>query len=536
MKSMNILFALVITSTLAGAQVPGVSWVDKVTGSNTKSLGIDQQGNLYTFGNIGLGSFVDVDPGPGTHIAYGDSGTVLIYKFTGAGQFVWAKQLPFGVTPECVRADASQHVYVIGEYALTKDFDPGPAVYNLTGMGQNDVFILKLDDEGNFVWAKSYGGTTADLGLSITVSAGGNVFSTGYFDGISDFDPGPGVFSLTAQNQADAFIAALDANGNFMWAQQLTGAFSQGTCITGNNNGDLLITGAFSGIINFTSGAVTANGGADIFMLKMNTSGGFVWAKTVGSIGTDQNASAAFGPNGEVYTTGSFTFPIDMDPGAGMLEFTPAGTTDIFVLKLAANGSFIWAKQLGGTTADLPKAIAADASGNVYTTGLFQYLADFDPGTSVFNLTSNGTNDAFICRLNNDGSFGWAAGFGAETSEDKGDAVAVDAGGAVYLSGTFQGNVDFDPGPGEIALINGTTSSFLMKFGGSASGPVMSIANGNWADAAVWSGGAVPSAADSVVIKHTITLGANSEVLSLTVEKPNGNLTIQTGANLTVHQ
>lgn len=535
MKQIHVLIILLIAVTFAKAQVPVVNWVDKVAGSNSKSLGIDTQGNLYTLGNIGPGTFIDVDPGPGTHIAYGDSGTVLIYKFTGAGQFVWVKQLPFGVTAESVRTDASQNVYVIGEYSLTKDFDPGPAVFNLTGLGQNDIFILKLNAAGNFLWAKSIGGTTADLGLSVTVSATGNVFFTGYFDGTSDFDPSPAMYTLTSQNQADGFVASLDANGNFAWAQQLTGAFSQGTFITGNSSGELLITGSFNGTITFNGTPTTSNGGGDIFILKMTTSGGFLWAETVGSIGTDQNASAAFGPAGEVFVTGSFTFPIDMDPGAGVVQFTPAGTTDIFVLKLAANSGFVWAKQLGGATADIPKAIAADASGNVYTTGIFQDLADFDPGPSVYNITSNGTNDVFICRLNSDGSFGWAAGFGAETSEDKGDAVAVDANGAVYLAGTFQGHVDFDPGPGVLDLINSTTSNFLMKFGGDATGSVSSIANGNWSDAAIWSGGAVPAATDDVIIKHTVTLSGNREVLSLTVQKPSGSLTVQTGANLIIH-
>jgi Beta-propeller repeat len=534
MKPVQLVFILLIAVTPAKAQVPGVDWVNKVTGSNSKSLGIDPQGNLYTLGNIGPGTFIDVDPGPGIHIAYGDSGTVLIYKFTGAGAFVWAKQLPFGVTAECVRADASQNVYVIGQFSLTKDFDPGPAVYNLTGLGQNDVFILKLNADGNFVWVKTYGGTTMDVGLSITVSASGNVFSTGYFDGTSDFDPGPAQYNLTSQNQADGFVAALDANGNFLWAQQITGAFSQGTFIAGNSSNDLLVTGSFNGVINFNGSPITSTGGGDIFMLKMNMSGGFAWAKTVGSIGTDQNASAAFGPGGEVYTTGSFTFPIDMDPGAGVQQFTPAGTTDIFVLKLAANGSFVWARQLGGATADIPKAIAADAAGNVYTTGIFQNLADFDPGPSVYNISSNGSNDAFICRLSSDGSFGWAAGFGAETSEDKGDAVAVDAGGAVYLAGTFQGHVDFDPGAGVLDLINSTTSNFLMKFGSDATSPVESIANGNWSDAAIWSGGAVPAAGDSVVVKHIVTMAADSEVFSLTVQPPNGHVTVQTGANLKI--
>ena len=102
-----------------------------------------------------------------------------------------------------------------------------------------------------------------------------------------------------------------------------------------------------------------------------------------------------------------------------------------------------------------------DTNGNVYTTGIFQDMADFDPGGGVYNLNTNGSNDAYISKLNTDGSFGWAVGFGSVTSEDKGDGVAADATGAVYLASTFQGQVDFDPGPGSKILITSIQSNFF---------------------------------------------------------------------------
>lgn len=529
---------LLITGCPAVCQVPGVPWANKVVGGNSKSLGIDPLGNVYTLGNIGPGTFIDVDPGPGVTTLYGDDGGIIIYKFNASGEFVWAKQLTTNVTAECIRADAAQNVYLIGHFGLTNDFDPGLAVFNLTSQGQNDVFILKLDMNGNFIWAKSFGGPTANLGLSLAVGDNGNVYSTGYFQGTCDFDPGPGVLNLTA-GFPNSFFVALNAAGDLLWAQQIAGGFNQGYSITTNSIGDLIIGGIFTGTQDLNPGAgvftASSSGSGDIFILKLNGAGGFVWARTLGGPGSDQDESVALDPAGNVYVTGSFKLTADVDPGPGVLAFTAAGTTDIFVLKLGADGSFIWAKQLGGPLADIPKDISVDTDGNVYTTGIFQDMADFDPGGGVYNLNSNGSNDAYISKLNTDGSFGWAVGFGSSTSEDKGDGVAAGATGAVYLAGTFLGSVDFDPGPGSKILVTSIQSNFLMKFSGQAQiNAVVSIADGNWNDAAIWSGGTVPTSSNSVTVKHTVTLSSDREVYSLSIEKPNGNLVVQTGANLKV--
>ena len=90
-----------------------------------------------------------------------------------------------------------------------------------------------------------------------------------------------------------------------------------------------------------------------------------------------------------------FTATADFDPATRALDRTSAGQSDIFVLKLNSVGNFLWARAMGGTTFDTGKDIALDASDNVYTTGLFAGTADFDPGESVENLASAGSNDIF---------------------------------------------------------------------------------------------------------------------------------------------
>ncbi len=471
MKTVQLTLVCLLAVVLSSAQIPLFEWANKMEGGSTKTMAIDDQGNVYFVGAIGSTGNYDVDPGPGVYILDGANGIVIIFKLTSAGAFVWAKQMP-DITTECIRADAAQNVYLGGHYSLTKDFDPGPAVYNLTGVGQNDIFSLKLDASGNFLWAKSQGGTGGDVAFSIALSASGIYYNTGYFAGTSDFDPGPGVFNMTAANLSDTYISALDADGNFLWAKHLGGGQNNAYYITTNVLGNIIIAGEFSGTTDFDPGAgvtnLTTAGSSDIYILKLDAIGNFIWAKSAGGISADIAEAVALDPLGNVYATGRFNLTSDFDPGPGTFNLTAAGNTDgitdVFVLKLAANGNFVWAKQMGSPAVDVANDIATDAVGNVYATGFFQGIADFDPGAAIFNLTSKGGSDIFISKLTTDGNFVWAVGCGSG-SADRGEGIAADAAGSVYCAGNFLGLVDFDPGPGTAILDASVNETFVLKFG-----------------------------------------------------------------------
>src|SRR5207247_4738949 len=102
-------------------------------------------------------------------------------------------------------------------------FDPSPATYNMIAAGSNDIFISKLDSSGNFIWAKQFSGTNNEEGLSINTDAAGNIYTTGFFNGTTDFDPGAGIYNLTSAGMADVFVSKLDSSGNFIWASRFGG-------------------------------------------------------------------------------------------------------------------------------------------------------------------------------------------------------------------------------------------------------------------------------------------------------------------------
>ena len=188
------------------------------------------------------------------------------------------------------------------------------------------------------------------------------------------------------------------------------------------------------------------------------------WAKSMGGASTDEGVSIAVDASGNVYTTGYFNGTVDFDPNAGTFNLTSAGGVDIFVSKLDATGNLVWAKNMGGVSTEIGYSIAVDASGNVYTTGYFVGTADFNPNAGTFNLTSAGSQDIFVSKLDATVNLVWAKSMGGGANDDVGISIAVDASGNVYTTGFFNGTVDFDPNAGTFNLTSaGSQDIFVFK-------------------------------------------------------------------------
>ncbi|MFC1766290.1 hypothetical protein ACFL6U_29965, partial [Planctomycetota bacterium] len=171
--------------------------------------------------------------------------------------------------------------------------------------------------------------------------------------------------------------------------------------------------------------------------------------------------------------TGGFSLTADFDPGTGTFNLISNGGYDVFLSKLDNNGDFLWARSFGGSNVDhgynVDKGdhIALDQSGNIYTIGHFSGTADFDPGPEAFNLVGHGYADIFVSKLDSSGSFVWASGFGS-TGWDSGWANTLDQHNRVYITGSYGGTIDFDPGPGTFNLTpvidDGFSNMFVCKY------------------------------------------------------------------------
>jgi hypothetical protein len=422
------------------------------------SMVIDNSGNVITAGSFYF--TVDFNPGAGTfNLSSGGDEDGFVQKLDSMGNFVWAIQL--GGTSDNdmaneVVTDAAGNVYVTGSFESTVDFDPGPGVYNLTTNAEPEIFVVKYSSNGNLLWARSMGSTNYDYGWSLAVDLAGNVYTTGIFTSTADFDPGPGVFNMTAVANHDIFISKLDMNGNFVWAKQMASPGAEwGFKILLDNAGNIYTTGSFESTCDFDPGPGTYNllsgGGQDIFVSKLDNNGNFIWAKNMGAVGLGTNLghNMAIDNSGNLYITGEFNETVDFDPGPAIYNVTAVGAgsaTDCYVLKLDPSGNFVWVKIIKGSIYEYGYSINLDQVGNIYTSGFFDGNVDFDPGPATFNITAQGT-DIFICKWDSSGNFLWAKKQGGIGS-DFGYAMNVDLSGNIYTTGGFETTADFDPNAG----------------------------------------------------------------------------------------
>lgn len=485
---LSVFFVLCCFATLNSQT--NFQWAKKIGSTNYSDRGYaiatDVFGNVYTTGFFS--GTADFDPGAGTYTmsSAGSSNNPDIYisKLDVNGNFVWAQQIgavssDFG---RSIAVDGSGNILVTGSFQGTADFNAGAGVNNLTSFGSNDIFVLKLNALGNFIWAKNMGGTIDDIGHSIATDVSGNVYTTGYFTGTADFDPSVSTFTMNGLGgQENVFISKLDALGNFVWAKQFNGttgspqAFGNGIKLDGSGN--VYVGGSFTGNIDFDPSAATFSVAAinmDIFISKLDGSGNLIWVKSMGGTGGSNTAnSIAIDATNNIYATGYFDQTTDFDPGAASFTITSFGSTDVFILKLDASGNFVWAKKIGSPQGDQGKSIAVSSFGDVYTTGICNNNTDLDPGLSVNTYTSIGGTSTFISRLDASGNFVFGNGFGY--SNCSGNGIALDPYFDIYTAGNFDQTTDFDPSPGTFTISgSGGDDIFVHKLGQSVC-PTFSI-------------------------------------------------------------
>ncbi|MBK8367727.1 MAG: SBBP repeat-containing protein [Bacteroidetes bacterium] len=470
---MKILILIVSFITInLKAQTPSLQWAVTMGGPSSdlgQSVVVDAGGYIYTTGYYE--GTVDFDPGINVNnlTALG-SYDIFVSKFDASGNLIWVKSMggPSWDNGFSIAVDISGNVYSTGVFSGTADFDPNSNVINLTSAGSYDIFVLKLDTYGNYLWAKKMGGTLTDNALALTIDASCNVYTTGTFLGTADFDPSATTVNLNSVGADDIFISKLDSAGNYVFAKRMGGSQTDvAYSITVDALGNIYTTGDFYGTADFDPSISIANltsvGANDIFISKLNSNGNFVWAKSMGGASPENSRSIVVDASGNIYTTGSFYGATDFDPNGGIANLVSNGSYDIFVSKLDSSGNFIWAKNMGGVSADFGFSIAVDGVSNVYTTGTIAGTADFDPNIGIINLTSNGGDDIFISKLNSLGNFSWAISMG-DTARDVGYSISVDGINNVYTAGWYNGTVDFDPSASALHLTSvGSNDIYVNK-------------------------------------------------------------------------
>ena len=171
----------------------------------------------------------------------------------------------------------------------------------------------------------------------------------------------------------------------------------------------------------------------------------YSWAKTFGGTEGDTIFSVTTDKLGNIYCAGRFDGTADFNPEIGKSNITSNGSYDAFLTKINANGSYSWTITFGGPGNEAVSHVATDLLGNIFIAGQFEGTVDFNPGPEVENMDSLGDVDCFLTKINFDGSYAWTKIFGG-TGYDPISGIKIDLSGNIYIAGSFDGIVDFDPG------------------------------------------------------------------------------------------
>ncbi len=293
------------------------------------------------------------------------------------------------------------------------------------------MFVAKLDASGTYEWATQAGGTSNDSGYGVSVLADGSSIVTGIFQDTATF----GSTTLTSAGSNDVFVAKLDASGTYEWVKQAGGTRNdnaRGVSVLAD--GSSIVTGYFQGTATFGSTTFTSAGGSDVFVAKLDADGVYQWATRAGGTSGDSGENIAVLADGSSIVTGYFQGTATF----GSTTLTSAGNYDVFVAKIDASGTYEWATQAGGTGHDYGYGVSVLADGSSIVTGYFQGTATFGSTT----LTSAGSKDVFVAKLDASGNYEWAKQAGG-TSSDLGYGVSVLADGSSIVTGFFEGTATF---------------------------------------------------------------------------------------------
>jgi len=354
---------------------------------------------------------------------------------------------------------ASFETYVVGVTDGTIDLDPGSGIVDYTSQGGSDFFITVLDSSGAYMWGHGWGSTGEDFARSVTPTTSGKVLVTGSFTGTVDFDPGPSTDERTSNGGSeDAFLLVLNSDGSFNSVLTWGGTgYEGGESVDYDNPGNTYVAGNFSGTVDFDPGAgvteMTSVGASDVFLCKYNPAGAFQWVKTFGGPQADWLFDLCIErSSGECFLVGYFQDTVDFNPGPPTDNHTSNGDWDVFACKLNKEGGFQWAATWGGTGRDQAKAAGVDGCYNLSVVGGFEDTVDFDPGSGTDDHSAQGLyTDVFLSLLDSStGAFRWAKTWGAVDAGDTAEEVCIQSMGPVFslvfVTGSFFGTVDFDPG------------------------------------------------------------------------------------------
>lgn len=278
-------------------------------------------------------------------------------KYDANGNAIWGRRIGGGQPDAAldVVTDASGNVFVTGQFESVQMILGADTLHSA---GADDIFIAKYDPSGNVVWAKSYGGTSSDIGECITTDTAGNLYLSGFINSpVITFDS----ITLNASLYKRMFLAKFTPNGNVIWAQNPL------------NDGPYVTTKKHStdkaGNIYVAAHPPISTGPYEL--AKFSSAGNLIWTQPM--IAVNDNMSVKVDSFGSVYVVGFFyyssaTFDTVTFYNSSLI-LNQQG--DMFLVKYDTAGNFRWARRTTGNEFEWGTAVSVDGRGSVHIGGMF---------------------------------------------------------------------------------------------------------------------------------------------------------------------
>lgn len=490
----------------------GDSYSNQYDANYYHSCVVDTNGNLFTCGNF----LKSIDTLPGL-LGQGDvyctpsvfSTNTFIVKHASNGSLLWIKRIGGGGGDASydLQIDNFGNIYILLFYTSSTDFDPGVGVVNLTGSGFSNLAILKLNNNGDFVWVNKIICSGFHNPGNISIDNYGGISVTGCYSGEIKFGAtnipiGPITISGNVNRY---YVLKLDSSGNYQWSktfgdtQPLEEIHHLKHKVDDDKN--LILVANFIDSVDVDPGPGIVQlplTNYQSFILKLDSLGNYKWVKVIPT----SVKSIVIDNNNDIITTGWGELG-DIDPGPGVFDITNPnlpGSESTYILKLdsAGNTKFVKAFVNDLTTTGVPSCfdehecqynygqyVNVDNNNNIYITGAFSGKTDFDPDSpATFKLRTRYVNTnlneepdgaTYCAKLDANGNFKWAnciTGYPYPTSKSKarGKAIAVDLLGNVYNVGDLWDTLDTNPGP--LVSISYFGSNYIQKIKQCTTNPI----------------------------------------------------------------
>ncbi len=455
-----LVFTVCILWLNTKAQTPQFDWVQNSTTtyrSFVNSSVVDQQGNIFYSGNFG--GWVDFDPGTGTAIELtpiNSNQAMFVVKLDSNKNFLWVKTIVSDnyIYNTKMKIDSLGNLYFL---CLSSYYQLNEFYYENDTIPGSGYYLIKTNNDGILISAKTLeltSGFVLPSIFDIDIDTDDNLYLTGKYSGTVDFDFDSTQFNLSAIG-SENFLMKINSNLELQWVKSI-GSFvpNSFSLIALDSNRYCYVVNQFNGTTDIDPDTSTyLLNGVGHYIAKFDSMGNFIWANQYSDI---KPASIHVTESGNLLCTGSFIGTVDFDPGIGTTISASVGNSDIFIFKLLENGNFSWVKTYGGTLNDAGYYLTDDIEDNIYISGNYRGIVNFGNNLTPVILQSNGNEDIFLAKLDQQGNQSWVKSIGGAGNDYIYSLNNTNQ--SIFLGGAFNSTVDFDIGPNQMNLTPIVTS------------------------------------------------------------------------------